>query len=924
MADFEDQEIIYVEGFGDDFGVETVEVILDGPQGPIGATGPASTIPGPTGATGSQGATGAAGAAGAAGATGAGATGATGPGVPHYQQYVPIDVTLFGGVFDGDTLALPFPADPVIVGVTTDGTSKSLLTGQANSVNNDGWVVTGWVEEIGYWTLQYAREVPSPLASNKVGTLITGYNVTTDQNDLFRVTAVGEVEIIPSRRLEEKIYQADYLVAVSAVDGSATTLQPIRRADDAPADGIIPANWLARGSALNVADLVEALVIIPGLDSPSDPSEYGKLYRVESVGTPWTEIEPNIEERYNQLISVAGGSVVGLPELWNLRDSGARPFRISAHNVELARDNDNNTPDTLIPWSDINEATTVLARAIEWTAIGHDGDFTCAEDMSSGSAWHRVNGDVTDPVIATLPALTDFPLGRTIRFTAGLVSPLRIIDNENSSIIAVLGPEESIAITRFPGKWELSKFLPGIDASSVQYTVDPPSAWFDYTYTLGQEWYTTGGISELENGPDARALVYFDPSSDNLNQYFEIWSRWFDDGTAEDCFEMAIWKESLTAPLRLYLESIRGGETTDEMDAFMRLDVNRVWCWLRAYIDLVNNKAVLQIGTSYGGDTTTADGRQWRTLAIVDRPAGIEWDDANSWLLGLRFAGRIARGELYDGVDGTLVAAPDASTATLVPLLDEFDDFLSNSFVDSEGVSWESNTGSITYSNNVRIAALEAVAGATGATGPQGATGPAGADSIVAGATGATGPVGATGTAGTVGATGSVGASGATGPAGTDAAWVVLDAHTFDGSTGARSVDVTTYPRIRFTLSGRGTRNATTENIRMTVNNETGNVYGTLAAALGAYWQLGIIPGSATNTDRGGMITGELQLHDGFTKSGWIFGQGSLVSTSVVGSAATITGLFALYTPAVTSIQIYCQTGNFAAGSMLIVEGAKV
>lgn len=67
MTDFEDQEIVYVETVGDDFGVETVEVILEGQQGPQGATGPASTIPGPQGATGTAGNDGATGATGPAG-----------------------------------------------------------------------------------------------------------------------------------------------------------------------------------------------------------------------------------------------------------------------------------------------------------------------------------------------------------------------------------------------------------------------------------------------------------------------------------------------------------------------------------------------------------------------------------------------------------------------------------------------------------------------------------------------------------------------------------------------------------------------------------------------------------------------------------------------------------------------------------------
>src|SRR5690606_29317276 len=100
----------------------------------------------------------------------------------------------------------------------------------------------------------------------------------------------------------------------------------------------------------------------------------------------------------------------------------------------------------------------------------------------------------------------------------------------------------------------------------------------------------------------------------------------------------------------------------------------------------------------FGGDTVTADGAQWLTLATRARPAGIEYDETEPWRLGLRFNGRIARGELYDGVDGELVAAPDASDWTT-----------GTTFIDSEGVEWSTTAGTVGLSLERRVAALEAL-----------------------------------------------------------------------------------------------------------------------------------------------------------------------------------------------------------------------
>src|SRR5690606_7897951 len=88
---------------------------------------------------------------------------------------------------------------------------------------------------------------------------------------------------------------AECLAVADAYDGSATTFQRVRRADDAPASGNIPANWAAVGDPLAVADFVGELIIVPGPDltEESGPEDWSKVYRITASG-PWEEIEvPN-------------------------------------------------------------------------------------------------------------------------------------------------------------------------------------------------------------------------------------------------------------------------------------------------------------------------------------------------------------------------------------------------------------------------------------------------------------------------------------------------------------------------------------------------------------------------------------------------------------------------------------------------------
>lgn len=456
--------------------------------------------------------------------------------------------------------------------------------------------------------------------------------------------------------------------------------------------------------------------------------------------------------------------------------------------------------------------------------------------------------------------------------------------------------------------------------TAASYALDPPEAWFECTGgDASTTWWESADIPPLANGPDMRALLWFNPS-EAAAFFYEVWTLFFDDGTGDDSPEAAIHKTAAGAKPRAYLESVRGGDTVDETDATVEVDIEKVWAALRWYIDLDNDQAVVQQAVRWGGDTVTADGMRWRTWITMDRPPGIEWNLASVWKFLLRFPGRAAWGKLYDGVDGTLVAFPNAA-----------DWESGTSFLDTVGREWTTIGGTVAKPAPRTQAGVQALIDAAVAALLDGAPGALNTLNELAAAlnddasfaasvtTALAGKVPTTRTLAGLDLSADRGAAALRAALGQ--AWQTIDLFTFTGAESSRTVNVTGFNRIRLTLSGRSTRAATTENIRMTLNGNTGNVYGVNASALAAFWALGVIPAATTNTDRGGLLTVELQLHSGLTKAGWSMNQQSIVSTSVVGSAVTTTGLFSTITAAVTTLELFAQTAAFAAGSVLLVEG---
>lgn len=154
--------------------------------------------------------------------------------------------------------------------------------------------------------------------------------------------------------------------------------------------------------------------------------------------------------------------------------------------------------------------------------------------------------------------------------------------------------------------------------------------------------------------------------------------------------------------------------------------------------------------------------------------------------------------------------------------------------------------------------------------------------------------------------------------------WVLLHNETLASDLGTSasplSYDTTGYSLYRMTMYVTGTRNSTTEGLRVGINGDTGNVYSTDAAALTSAWFVATIPGSLTNTNRVGQVSVEFGGIASSMKSGRAEST-NIGSTASVGAADVDVGLFSTITSAITSIQVYGANAALRTGSRIIIEG---
>lgn len=144
------------------------------------------------------------------------------------------------------------------------------------------------------------------------------------------------------------------------------------------------------------------------------------------------------------------------------------------------------------------------------------------------------------------------------------------------------------------------------------------------------------------------------------------------------------------------------------------------------------------------------------------------------------------------------------------------------------------------------------------------------------------------------------------------------------GTTAQFSIDVTGLRLVRVVLAGRGDAVASTIGVRARLNSDSATNYylGTTGTPTNAWNNNGSFPGADTNTDRQGLWIAYIALGGVGRFTTAIIWSTLFGSTATAGSTITTNSLhYANTAAAITSLQLYPASNNFAAGTRLIVEG---
>ncbi len=127
-----------------------------------------------------------------------------------------------------------------------------------------------------------------------------------------------------------------------------------------------------------------------------------------------------------------------------------------------------------------------------------------------------------------------------------------------------------------------------------------------------------------------------------------------------------------------------------------------------------------------------------------------------------------------------------------------------------------------------------------------------------------------------------------------------------------------TFSTLQIRIIGRTTNSVATASVSIQFNSDTTSIYYTTAGGSGTSFTAGVISGSATNTDRVGMISANISnVGSHKTYDATYLARASNAETASAGTA------FGTYksTSIINSIQLAVGGNNFAAGSRLIVLG---
>jgi hypothetical protein len=154
--------------------------------------------------------------------------------------------------------------------------------------------------------------------------------------------------------------------------------------------------------------------------------------------------------------------------------------------------------------------------------------------------------------------------------------------------------------------------------------------------------------------------------------------------------------------------------------------------------------------------------------------------------------------------------------------------------------------------------------------------------------------------------------------------WVTITDTTLGSAAASFEVDTTGYSVIEVVMRGQSDlTGAASSAVRARLNGDTGNNYHiNTGVATSAWNNNGTLPALQTNTDRLGMWEAKIALGGvgSYTTGNWKSSTWS--STATAGTAIQLGTFFYVNTAAaITSMSIYPSSGNWAAGTRLLVRG---
>lgn len=301
--------------------------------------------------------------------------------------------------------------------------------------------------------------------------------------------------------------------------------------------------------------------------------------------------------------------------------------------------------------------------------------------------------------------------------------------------------------------------------------------------------------------------------------------------------------------------------------------------WLRVPYELDD-------GGTYHTDAD--DGAVFRLMSTFTSEK-FESIDAHTeeWWLGNSYSGDIVRLIVRDGLDGTLIANPDASQVTPG----------ATSFVDGAGNTWTGGAAAEVVELNPTGGTVDVVSNV--------------ASSRILGRV-------------TSGSGDSEELTAAQVRSLLGDPWVTITDTTLGTAAASFSVDTTGYNELEVMLSGRGDATAgPTVGMRVQFNGDTGSNYLSNTSAASTAWNgVGTLPASQTNTDRRGLWTAKITLGHTSSETTAICVGTHRTSTSATGTVPQTLGAYYTNTSAaITSMLIFPSSGNWAAGTRLLVRG---